>query len=939
MIIFTVLLAMGQRGVPAVYAQQLGPLPPLRTGATSSPWTWGNHTGNNHTGNGEARQALLEERGKAQLMVLAREWAQRRVQDSLSRYLKGLSGLWPAKVAGSESYSEFKSIRAGGLPALYNTTHNLGAAQTSLTTRLWPGGGRGWDLYGQRLTLCCFQGPTGTQPFYYDTKLGIWDGGAVRATHQELNGRVLQPDGASTLSNHATHVAGTMIASGVEPNARGMAYAAKLDAYDWNNDESEMAAAGAQGLLLSNHSYVLITGWQWGDYDQSGTDRWFWWGGETDTACVDFGLYSQQARDWDLIGQNAPNYLIVKAAGNDRGQGPAPGTTHRVWSNSLGNWTNSTTVRQKDGGPLGYDCISHAGVAKNVLTVGAVYALNGPYTDPSQVVPSTFHGWGPTDDGRIKPDIVAKGVSLYSSIAGNNQDYATYSGTSMASPTVTGTLALLQQRAIQVRNLLSSGPVQPLTSAQLKALVCHTAMEAGLPGPDPVYGWGLLNAEAAADLIQAAGDSALLESTNLANGATFSRTVYSDGLSPLKVTVAWTDPAASVSTYQLNNPAPVLVNDLDLRLIRQSDGVVFEPYRLVAGQPASPAQTGDNARDNIEQVRITAPVPGLYTVQLTHKGALSGNLPQAFALVGSGMRVKSILSGQLRYAGTQGNGVSGLIGVYRESDGQLVATCSTNAQGAYQITGLEQGTYKVRPAAWIQPSGVNGTDALQVARHFARTITLTGLALEAADVNASQVANSTDALQIALRFVQSWTNSQPMTLTYKAPSGSALFAASTAVVRLAAGNDSAGPATYTVGTWGSPSAPTGSQVLGGGRFRVQLHPLSYFGQASPQPFPAGQLPTRMEFLLRESGPCGGYGGVTRNCLQAGDATNGPVPMWAHVNPPLSGNLSLITAYGRYSSFAAGDWLGQEARISISSGAPATCHLTVQCAGDVDGSGF
>ena len=71
--------------------------------------------------------------------------------------------------------------------------------------------------------------------------VGEWDGGAVLATHQELSGRVTQQDGETTASYHATHVAGTIIASGVDPNAKGMAYAADLDAYNWTDDESEMA--------------------------------------------------------------------------------------------------------------------------------------------------------------------------------------------------------------------------------------------------------------------------------------------------------------------------------------------------------------------------------------------------------------------------------------------------------------------------------------------------------------------------------------------------------------------------------------------------------------------------------------------------------------------------------------------------------------------------
>ncbi|MGA1330183.1 MAG: S8 family serine peptidase [Bacteroidia bacterium] len=418
---------------------------------------------------------------------------------------------------------EFKSLRDGGLPPLYYQTYNLGAAQTSRTSRLWPGGGLGLQLSGQRLTLCCLNGPNGSQPYFYDPKVGIWDGGGVRATHQELVGRVTQRDAANSSDNHATHVAGTMIASGEQPTAKGMAYSAKLDAYDWNSDESEMATAAAQGLLMSNHSYGLVTGWAYGDFDGQGTSRWFWWGDESDTVCADFGLYSQQARDWDLIANNAPHYLMVKAAGNDRGQGPSAGTTHRAWSNSQGNWVNSTVTRQKDGGPLGYDCISHAGLAKNVLTIGAVQGITGAYTGPSQVIGSTFHGWGPTDDGRIKPDIVAKGVGVYSTTAASDVSYASYNGTSMASPVVTGTLALLQQRWTEINAPLLGSPPPPMTSAQLKALVCHTALEAGLPGPDPVFGWGLLNAEGAVQVLAGRGDSTLVESLTLTNSGTYSR--------------------------------------------------------------------------------------------------------------------------------------------------------------------------------------------------------------------------------------------------------------------------------------------------------------------------------------------------------------------------------------------------------------------------------
>jgi len=845
----------------------------------------------------------------------------------------------PVRLETEGVVAEFKAIRSGGLPPLYYETSNLGAAQTSRTHRLWPGGGLGLNLSGQRLTLCCISGPNGPQSYFYDPKAGIWDGGGVRATHQELVGRVTQRDAVSSSDNHATHVAGTMIASGEQPTAKGMAYAAKLDAYDWNSDEGEMAGAAAQGLLMSNHSYGLITGWAYGDYDGLGSSRWFWWGSETDTICADFGLYSQQARDWDLIANNAPNYLIVKAAGNDRGQGPSAGTTHRVWSNSQGNWVNSTVTRQKDGGPLGYDCISHAGVAKNVLTIGAVQGLTAPYTGPSQVLPSTFHGWGPTDDGRIKPDIVAKGVGVYSSTATGDATYANYNGTSMASPAVTGTLVLLQQRWAELNAPLLSSIPPPMTSAQLKALVCHTALEAGLPGPDPVYGWGLLNAEGAVQLMAGRGDTTLLESMSLANGGTYTRSFFSDGQQPLVLTMAWNDPAAPVSTYMVNNPVQVLVNDLDLRLVRNSDGAVLEPFRLVSGQPSSAAQTGDNTRDNIEQVRLQAPTAGMYTLQVTHKGALSGNQPQVFALVGSGMRLKTTLTGQIRYAQAAGTGVQGSVAVYRESDGVLVAAASSNAQGYFSVAGLETGTYKVRASAYSSPAGVNGTDALLVARHFARSASLSGLPLEAADVNGSRVVNATDALQIALRFTNQWSNPDPLTLTLNLPGSSPLASVPSLVARLGASTDSLGPAGYTVGTWGQPTAALAVPLVSAGRYSASLNPLTFFGQALPTPLPSGTLPTRLDVLYREPGPCGGFGGVSRPCLQTGTPTGQPIPMWLSMNPPMTGFLDLRAFYGRFTGFALGDWMGAELRLSVSAGQPATLEPVLNCVGDVDGSGY
>ena len=92
----------------------------------------------------------------------------------------------------------------------------------------------------------------------------VWDGGHARVTHQEYDGpggsnRVSIQDAASEggtqLNFHAAHVTGTITASGVDPNAKGMAPQSKIHGYMWNNDVAEATTAAANGMIISNHSY------------------------------------------------------------------------------------------------------------------------------------------------------------------------------------------------------------------------------------------------------------------------------------------------------------------------------------------------------------------------------------------------------------------------------------------------------------------------------------------------------------------------------------------------------------------------------------------------------------------------------------------------------------------------------------------------------------
>ncbi len=500
-------------------------------------------------------------------------------------------------------------------------THNLNAAKTTRVDELWEGNLFEIPLKGDGITI------------------GVWDAGAVLTSHVEFGDRVNQIDiDISEPHPHATHVTGTICAKGVKDNAIGMANEAKIISFDWHNDENEMAEEAANGLLLSNLSYGYTTGWSF-DYVKQ---IWVWHGyvGISEKEDHFFGLYSDRSRAYDLIANSNENYLIVRSAGNDRGEeGPAEGEEHLFYNPVTNAWELSTLSRNADGGSEGFDCISHGALAKNVLTVGAVEDVRFGYNNPDDVDMTTFSSWGPTDDGRIKPDICGNGATVVSTISNSANPnmidgYGVMSGTSMATPNVTGSLALIQQ-------YYHSKAEDYLKAASLKALILHTADEAGAaPGPDYMYGWGLMNTKAAVELVQQHfdenADNAQIIETALSNNSVLEFPIYSDGQTPIKATINWNDPAAEVNPNQLNSRKSKLINDLDLRIEKVSDGTVYQPYVLDPSAPQNSATTGDNIVDNTEQVYIEAPTPGNYIVRINHKGGLKHSF-QAVSVIMSGL--------------------------------------------------------------------------------------------------------------------------------------------------------------------------------------------------------------------------------------------------------------------------------------------------------------
>ena len=490
----------------------------------------------------------------------------------------------PVRIENESVLMELIYIDERGNPQYYSTS-NANAAATSATNEVYSGGALGLSLDGTGIVA-------------YE-----WDAGSVLSTHQELIGRISNEDAVSE-NWHSTHVAGTILASGIEAAAKGMASAATLKSHDWNYDVSEMANEAANGMLISNHSYGWLRGWEGST----------WWGDSAVSTTEDyrFGFYDYSAKEYDEVAVNAPYYLIVKSAGNDRDDVAPTGG-----------------VYPDNDGP--YDCIDQLGIAKNILTVGAIDDIPSGYSQPSDVIMTGFSSWGPADDGRIKPDIVANGTGLYSSHSSANNAYSSSSGTSMSTPATTGSLALLIQH---YENIVGSG--SKMRSATLKALVLHTADETGTnDGPDYSYGWGLLNTQSAAAKITEDQTTDVITEQYLADGETYTRNIITNGTSPIRVTIVWTDPAGTPPAASLDPADIMLVNDLDLKITQATN--TYYPWKLDKNNPSNAAtKTSENNVDNVEMVDIASPLDATnYTITIDHDGTLS-NGGQAFSMIISG---------------------------------------------------------------------------------------------------------------------------------------------------------------------------------------------------------------------------------------------------------------------------------------------------------------
>ncbi|TFV37856.1 S8 family serine peptidase [Bradyrhizobium niftali] len=431
-------------------------------------------------------------------------------------------------------------------------------------------------------------------------KVGIWDGGLVAQSHEDFKNRLTIGSTGASVDRHATHVAGTLggdgahsksaveeqqvsdtltlngqsasisstaetatgasqpTAAGADKQWQGVAPGVSIVSYYWDNPtNAHEAAIKSEGIMLSQNSWGYTVDQQLGN-------------------CSLYGTYTLEAEGFDQIvtgfyGRRIP---IIFAVGNERNDGDCGMSAAPPYRN--------------------YANVAPPVTAKNVISVGAINSDDNDMTE--------FSSWGPTTDGRLKPDIVAPGCRKTGQVTSTvpSNSYAGMCGTSMAAPAVSGGVALL----IEQRQKMAKPVLLP---SSIKALLIHGASDIAPAGPDYRTGYGAVNLQNSVDLIR--GDK-VTEGEIGTNGQTKTASLQiAPGAKELKVTLAWDDDPAST------NATTSLVNDLDLRLVSPT-GALHLPWQLDPKAPDTAATQGADHINVVEQATVQNPEAGIWKIQV-----------------------------------------------------------------------------------------------------------------------------------------------------------------------------------------------------------------------------------------------------------------------------------------------------------------------------------
>lgn len=464
----------------------------------------------------------------------------------------------------------------------------------------------------------------------------VYDGGTARASHVDFQGRLTVRDSSGT-GSHPTHVAGSIGGAGVgDFTFKGMAPGVTLQAYGFEvvgglqpgflyTDSGDLEADYNQaintyGAVISNNSI--------GSNIESNGYNCAWQG--------DYGATSALI-DAIVRGSLGQPHRIVWAAGNER-----QGTRCDV--EGYGSYYSVAP-------PCG---------AKNHITVGAVNSNDDSMT--------SFSSWGPTDDGRMKPDISAPGCQsngdngVTSCNSSGDTAYTTMCGTSMACPTTTGLAALM------IEDYRVQFPGRPdFRNSTLKILLAHTAVDRGNVGPDYQFGYGSVRIKEAIDFMR---EGNFLEE-QVSHGDAYSVLVLVEPGAPvMKATLAWDDAPAAPVAYG------TLVNDLDLRVYDPSNNRHY-PWTLDPTSPTSAAvQTAEDHLNNIEQVLVNSPAAGVWRIEVYGYNVPEG--PQPFSLCASPQLVACSSSGTIAFSaseyGCAGTAAVSVVDCDLNTDNELIET-------------------------------------------------------------------------------------------------------------------------------------------------------------------------------------------------------------------------------------------------------------------------
>lgn len=421
------------------------------------------------------------------------------------------------------------------------------------------------------------------------------DTGDTNSIHGDFAGRIVgysiidgKSDGRDT-NGHGTHTAGSLAGNGAMSGGlyRGVAFDAAIFAQMWGGDFTwGMEEVFDDGQDTAPH---MIHSNSWG-YDKYADG----------TSCA--GAYISACSTIDAYAWSHPEFLPVFSAGN---------SGNDTYDESLG----------------GASTLTPPATAKNVLSVGATMNTHADAPDMKMWKTvfsrmASFSSQGPCLDGRIKPDVVAPGMSVIScrsSVEGAKYDwgtvdanYAYSAGTSMACPLAAGSAALVRQFLSERAGFSGTPP----SAALVKAVLCGGATDlslegetnlSGRPVPDTIQGFGRVSL--ASSLAPTNGVSALFKDRiPFEEFSSWSfQVMVTNSAAPLDVQLCWIDYPA------LENAGHAIVNDLDLVAVSPSGRVIYGNCGAFADE-LDDGETPYDDLNNNEGIRVSGPETGTWTI-------------------------------------------------------------------------------------------------------------------------------------------------------------------------------------------------------------------------------------------------------------------------------------------------------------------------------------